>query len=165
MEILSRLRDEKQVVRCMSVSKPWRRMISDVVLLRLWEKSPVVGLYFRTNETFKLGLFRASRSSPASTKQQFITDMLSLADSHHINYVSVSLRAHHESYPDANRFFLDCCNGLLLLFDLKYEIYYVWNPFTRQRADLPKHHVHSNINILCAPLAFDPAEFAFIELF
>lgn len=165
VEILRRLRDDKEVVRCMSVSKSWRSIISSVLRLRFWEQSPVDGLYFRTFKTKIPGTGGASRSSPTSERLEYLGDMVSHSDLQHINYVAVPLRAHHECYPDANRFFMDCCNGLLLLFDLKYEIYYVWNPYTRQRADLPKpvHDSHRN-NILCAALAFDTAESSFYRV-
>ncbi|PON39735.1 F-box domain containing protein [Trema orientale] len=161
VDILHRLTDEKEVVRCMCVSRSWRRMISDVLRLRYWEQSPVAGLYFRTMENPK----HIRRKSPASEKQEYIRDLISHSELHDINYVSVPLQAHHERHPNADAYFIDCCNGLLLLFDSNYDIYYVWNPFTRQRGDIPKPpNSQSPSNIYCAALAFDPAESSFYRV-
>ncbi|XP_062078608.1 uncharacterized protein LOC133783089 [Humulus lupulus] len=151
--------EEKELVRCMCVSKLWYRVISDILRLVLWSNSPITGLYYIRSTTLKpnsipFALHTASRSN------------------HTTHYATTADRFLYDSRPITDFFFIDCCNGLLLIFDIIYDTYFVCNPYTRRRIDIPKphhhHHHHHHCpfakNILCVALAYDPLESSFYKV-
>ncbi|XP_062078606.1 uncharacterized protein LOC133783088 isoform X1 [Humulus lupulus] len=146
--------EEKEVARCMCVSKLWYRVISDILRQVLWPHSPIVGLYH-------------IRSTNIQPKRVRFAQHTASRSNHTTHHATTPDRFLCDNRPITNFFFIDCCNGLLLIFDIKYDIYYVCNPYTRRRTDIPKpHHHHFPFakNILCVALAYDPLESSFYKV-
>ncbi|PRQ47730.1 putative F-box domain-containing protein [Rosa chinensis] len=55
IEILGRLTSEKDLVPCMSVSKLWHRITSDLWVGKFWAQSPPLGLFLRTAANTTVG--------------------------------------------------------------------------------------------------------------
>lgn len=174
-EILSRL-SEEDLLKCQSVSKSWRRVISHLWVLRFWtHKSPVLGLYFRTTGLEPSRNFYHFRTTGLEPSHIF----------HHMNYISLynysfmvdNLERDPSTTPESTflkvkqelQFFrhrrwtvaaddyLDCCNGLVLVFKSSTHQLYVCNPVTRRHVAIPKALDHQQQQFSAA-LAFDPAE-------
>ncbi|RXH94367.1 hypothetical protein DVH24_024051 [Malus domestica] len=116
-EILCRL-PQLDLVRFKMVSKSWHRITSQVWLRKFWLQSPVLGIYYLT--------------------------LVHSEDEYHlINYASVNF-CHSHTCMTSDRY-VDCCNGLLLLFTPCADQLCVSNPITGR-------------NLFCAALAYDPIE-------
>ncbi|KAM1807081.1 hypothetical protein ACFX11_030139 [Malus domestica] len=137
-EILCRL-PQLDLVRFKMVSKSWHRIISQVWLRKFWLQSPVLGIYYLT-----LG---------HSEDEYHLIPPL-------INYASVVHFCHSQTCMTSDRY-LDCCNGLLLLFNPCTHQFCVSNPITRQHVSIPvvsSAAEHDGRNLFCAALAYDPIE-------
>ncbi|TQE03771.1 hypothetical protein C1H46_010578 [Malus baccata] len=79
---------------------------------------------------------------------------------HLINYASVVNFCHSQTCVTSDHY-LDCCNGLLLLFNPCTGQFCVSNPITRQHVSIPvvsSAAEHDGRNLFCAALAYDPIE-------
>ncbi|KAK9927353.1 hypothetical protein M0R45_024540 [Rubus argutus] len=177
-EIFCRL-SEKDLVTCMSVSRSWHQMSSDVWVRRFWAQSPVLGLYFNT-----VGLSPPPSPPPSPCPyypsywcgMRFISlynytydeDNQVRTKNHRgyrdfLKYKIMMQRCRHFSrLDDDTDNYLDGCNGLLLLLksggSTTYHQFYVCNPITRQQVAILKAGVHNRHEHFCAALAFDPLE-------
>ncbi|VVA09687.1 PREDICTED: F-box [Prunus dulcis] len=147
--ILFRL-SQKDLVKCKMVAKSWHQIISHVWLRRFWSQSPVLGLFFRT--------LHAPDDSCVKLSHAYLD----------LNYIYLDkpselvsrermLRLYENQTRDTSDRNLDCCNGLILLFNPHTYQFCVSNPITRQHVSIPKAFSHEH-DYFCAALVFDPIE-------
>ncbi|KAM6599799.1 hypothetical protein CsatA_019408 [Cannabis sativa] len=168
LEILRRLiedKNKKELIRYKCVSTLWHNVISDIHIRIIWSQTPIGRIYFRIMRAPPFVNYIVSLLSHTTctvSERQFLkTHMLSNCNEYNKTIFIPMTWDHGDNRFDSNNsVFIDCCNDLLLLFHFKYDTYYVSNPYTRQRAHIPKppHHHYAKDNILCAALAFDPIE-------
>ncbi|KAM6583478.1 hypothetical protein CsatB_010480 [Cannabis sativa] len=174
LEILRRLiedKNKKELIRYKCVSTLWHNVISDIHIRIIWSQTPIGRIYFRIMRAPPFVNYIVSLLSHTTctvSERQFLkTHMLSNCNEYNKTIFIPMTWDHGDNRFDSNNsVFIDCCNDLLLLFHFKYDTYYVSNPYTRQRAHIPKppHHHYAKDNILCAALAFDPIESSFYKV-
>ncbi|XP_034197824.1 uncharacterized protein LOC117613315 [Prunus dulcis] len=141
--ILFRL-SHKDLLKCKMVAKSCHQIISHVWVRRFWSRVPLLGLYFCT------------LPQPDDPDHQiifvFVQDYGFLEKSVPDFYDLV--RSQKRNTSDNH---LDCCNGLVLLYNPSTYQFCVCNPITKQHASIPTTCLHEN-EYFCAALAFDPIE-------
>ncbi|KAM5576253.1 hypothetical protein ABKV19_007229 [Rosa sericea] len=182
VEILGRLSSEKDLVPCMSVSKLWHRIASDLWVRRFWAQSPPLGVYFRTIQNHsspfmltmvdKVPSYLPSINYISLYNYHNMDDNLESTSGYHLCTLFNGLSCLFECYKRGWQFYrhykhdhddhddqyLHGCNGLLLLLKSGTYQFCVCNPITTQQIPVPKACVHQNHEHFCAALAFDPSE-------
>ncbi|KAM1529331.1 hypothetical protein ACFX1Z_018549 [Malus domestica] len=147
--ILSRL-SQLDLMKCKIVAKSWHRIISDVWLRRFWSQSPIIGLYYRT-------LWPADDDTYLQLNYVCLHHNYNYWTTFWNNDILEPDKLVVTQVRDVSDSYLDCCNGLILFFNLRTCQFCVFNPITKQHVSVPIACAHEREHF-CAALAFDPLE-------